>query len=148
MTLIQSPNITRGMARVAIEGAIRESLARGKRSCVAVVDAGGNAVSFDRMDGASWQSVRRAQDKAYFEAVNGLIADNFWALVRDDGGEVIGAVGVSGDGGMAEDRAIAEAGAKAVHALLATTRLTEAFGPGCAKMERARLSYSGAEALD
>lgn len=130
MTLIQSLNITRGMARVAIEGAIKESLSRGKRCCIAVVDAAGDPVSFDRMDGAPLQSVRVAQDKAYSNAANRFATDEFWVLVKNDDGELIAAIGVSGDGNMEDEKAIGAAGAEAVHALLAKTGLAEAIPLG------------------
>lgn len=130
MTLIQSLNITRGMARVAIEGAIKESLSRGKRCCIAVVDAAGDPVSFDRMDGAPLQSVRVAQDKAYSDAANRFATDKFWALVKNGDGELIAAIGVSGDGDIEDEKAIGAAGAGAVHALLAKTGLAEAIPLG------------------
>ena len=98
--------------------------------CIAVIDVAGHLVSYDRMDGAPFQSARHAQDKAGVSAAgNGLATHEMWAYVEDDaqlrqgvlkveglsvlgGGlpirhadELVGAVGVSGSCGMAEDRA-------------------------------------------
>lgn len=152
MALIQTLNINRGLARVAVEAAIAESLSLGRLCCIAVVDAAGNLVSFDRMDRAPLQSVGLSQDKAHSVAANGLANDEFWELIKDDPclvsgaqqikgliwlggglpfhvhGDLIGAIGVSGDGGMADDKAIAAAGVAAVQRLLSASS-TELASP-------------------
>lgn len=147
MALIQTLNINRSLARVAIEGAVIESLKLGRRSCIAIVDAAGNLVSADRMDRAPFQSIRLSHDKAYSVAANGLANDEFWELIKDDpclvsgaqqihglvwlggglpihhDGQLIAAIGVSGDGGMADDKAIAAAGVEAVQRLVSTPEI-------------------------
>ena len=106
--------------------------------CVAVVDRGGNLVSFARMDGAPLLSAQLAQDKGYsVVAFNGMATREWWDLIRDEpalvhglvktarltvfgggvaiteGEMVVGAVGVSG-GSAEQDHEIAEAGAAEV----------------------------------
>ena len=105
---------------------------------VAVVDRGGNLVSFARMDGAPLMSAQLAQDKGYsVVAFKGLATREWWDLIRDEpallhgivktarltvfgggvaiaeGETLVGAVGVSG-GSAEQDHEIAEAGAAAV----------------------------------
>lgn len=106
--------------------------------CVAVTDRGGQLLAFARMDGAALLSVSIAQDKAYtVSAFDGLPTHDWFELIRDEpallhgivkterlivfaggvpvrvGGTLVGAVGVSG-GSADQDRAIAEAGARAL----------------------------------
>lgn len=108
--------------------------------CMAVADSGGNTVAFGRMDGAPLMSAGIAQDKAYtVTAFNGLPTHSWYDMIADEpallhgivhterlvifaggvpvrvGGELVGAVGVSG-GTAEQDRAVAEAGAAAVTA--------------------------------
>lgn len=112
---------------------------RGKlRMNVAVVDAGGNLKAFARMDGA-WLgsidiSIRKARTARYFDMPTGAIgqlsqpggplyqieASNGGLItfpggipLRNKKGEVIGAIGVSGDS-VENDHLVAEAGAAAV----------------------------------
>lgn len=107
--------------------------------CVAVTDRSGHLLAFARMDGAALLSVSIAQDKAYTVAAFGGLATHEWfGMIKDEpallrgivktdrlivfaggvpvrsGGVLAGAVGVSG-GSAEQDRAIAEAGAAAVH---------------------------------
>jgi uncharacterized protein GlcG (DUF336 family) len=136
--LLVRRTVTHGLARVGIERAIEESRAMNCLTCIAVLDNGGHLISFDRMDGAPFQSSQVAQDKAYSVAGNGLATHEFWEMAKDEpwlvhnvgqvaglvvlgGGvpiyrddEFIGAVGVSGKSNMAEDRAIAEAAVAAI----------------------------------
>jgi uncharacterized protein GlcG (DUF336 family) len=140
--LIATRSPGRELARIGIERAIAESTALGCRTCVAVVDAAGRLVSYDRMDGAPFQSAQHAMDKAISSAGNRLATHEMWKYVKDDpwlrqgvnkveglnllgggvpikvGDEVVGAVGVSGSCGMAEDRAAAEAAAAAIVAAI------------------------------
>lgn len=108
---------------------IRKTLEKGaemelKPLSVAVLDAGGNLIAFERSDGASpgrfaiahgkaYGSVMlgmagkaqmaRAEQQAYFmDAMNGLFGGQVvpvpgGLLVRDKKGAIIGAVGVTGD---------------------------------------------------
>ena len=136
--LLLSHTISRELARVGIDRAIAESIAMGCLTCIAVLDSAGHLVSFDRMDGAPFQSTQLAQDKAFSVAGNGLATHQFWEMVADDpwlvhnvgqveglvvlgggvplrvDGQLVGAVGVSGKSNMAEDRAIAEAAVSAI----------------------------------
>jgi uncharacterized protein GlcG (DUF336 family) len=138
-SLIQLRSLSRELARIGIERALADATALGCRACIAVVDAAGHLVSYDRMDGAPFQSARHAQDKALSAAGNGLSTEDMWAYVADDAqlrqgvlkieglsilgggvpihinGELVGAVGVSGSCGMPEDQAVA---ASAVAAIL------------------------------
>jgi glc operon protein GlcG len=106
--------------------------------CVAVTDRSGQLLTFARMDGAALLSVAIAQDKAYtVAAFDGLATHDWFDLIKDEpallhgivkterlivfaggvpvrsGGALVGAVGVSG-GSAEQDRAIAEAGARAL----------------------------------
>ncbi len=140
--LIESRSPSRELARIGIERAVTESVALGCRTCVAVVDAEGRLVSYDRMDGAPFQSAQHAMDKAISAAGNRLATHEMWEYVKDDpwlrqgvnkieglnllgggvpikvGDQVVGAVGVSGSCGMAEDRAAAEAAVAAIVAAI------------------------------
>ncbi|MCS5735019.1 GlcG/HbpS family heme-binding protein [Herbiconiux daphne] len=136
--LLQPRSINRELARVAIDTAVAASIERNCLTCIAVLDPSGHLVSYDRMDGAPFQSAQLAQDKAYSVAGNGKATHEFWQMIRDEawlvhgvgkveglvflgGGvpiyfedELIGAIGVSGKSNMDEDRAIAEAAVDAV----------------------------------
>lgn len=142
MELVTKLSITRALARIGVEHAIEESRSRGCLTCIAVLDGDGHLVSYDRMDGAPFQSAQLAQDKAYSVVGNGLANDEFWQMIKDDpwlvsgvqklrganwlgggvpitvGGQVVGAVGVSGKSNMQEDRAIADAAVDAIMAAL------------------------------
>ena len=140
--LIESRSPGRELARIGIERAIVASVALGCRTCIAVVDAAGRLVSYDRMDGAPFQSAQHAMDKAISAAGNRMATHEMWEYVKDDpwlrqginkieglnllgggvpikvGDEVVGAVGVSGSCGMVEDRAAAEAAVAAIVAAI------------------------------
>jgi len=152
-SLLQPRLIGRELARIAVERAVEESITLDCLTCIAVLDATGHLISYDRMDGAPFQSAQLAQDKAYSVAGNGKSTHEFWAMIRDEPwlvsgvgkveglnvlgggvpiyfeGELIGAIGVSGKSNMDEDRAIAEAAAAAVIDVLvaesATTTVAE-----------------------
>jgi uncharacterized protein GlcG (DUF336 family) len=104
---------------------------------IAVVDQGNNLVAFQRMDGAWLGSIDIAQGKAYTarafdmstrdlaplcepgEPLFGIHVSNHGRLIifaggipLERGGEVLGAIGVSG-GSVEQDQAVAEAGAEA-----------------------------------
>jgi glc operon protein GlcG len=140
--LIETRSPSRELARIGIDRAIVESVALGCRTCIAVVDAEGRLVSYDRMDGAPFQSAQHAMDKAISSAGNRIATHEMWEYIKDDpwlrqginkieglnllgggipikvGDEVIGAVGVSGSCGMVEDRAAAEAAVAAIVAAI------------------------------
>lgn len=123
--------ISAAKARSVIDAAAAESKKRGWKMNIAVVDWGGNLVSFERMDGAQIASVTIAQHKArtaagfrretkVFEA--GVQGGNTYQLTLDDiiasrggiplieGGKIIGAVGCSGGTGS-QDEVACKAGA-------------------------------------
>lgn len=105
---------------------------------IAVVDAGGNLVAFERMEGAWIGSIDIAQKKAFTSRAfdistkdlgkNSQSGDQFFGIHVSNGGkvmifaggiplkrdgEVIGAIGVSGGLGE-QDQAVAEAAAAAL----------------------------------
>lgn len=136
--IIAQPNVGRELARVAIDAAVAESERLELRTCTAVVDADGQLVSFDRMDGAPFQTIGIARQKAYSVAGNLTSGHDYWDGIKDDPwlvhgvqsildlsflgggvpivheGVVIGAVGTSGRSTMEQDRAIAEAAVGAI----------------------------------
>ena len=121
-------------AATAAQAAVQHAEANGWRINVAIVDRGGNLMSFLRMSGAFIHSINIAIDKAY-TAVSFGLPTHQWAgalqshsaAVRDgivlrprfvafggglpivEDGQRIGAIGVSG-GSEAQDRQIAQAG--------------------------------------
>ena len=130
--------LTLGGARRALEGALDHACAIGVAVCIAVSDNAGHLLAFARMDGAPLLSMSLAQDKAYTVAAFGGLATHEWfGLIKDEppllhgivktdrlivfgggvpvrvDGRLVGAVGVSG-GSAEQDRAVADAGAKAV----------------------------------
>lgn len=105
---------------------------------IAVVDRGSNLVAFIRMDGAWLGSkdiaIKKAQTANYFDmdsadlgklsqpgealygieiSNGGLISFGGGVLLKNDSGEIIGAIGVSG-GQVKEDVKVAQAGAEAL----------------------------------
>lgn len=117
--------ITIPQARTIIATALAKGHEAGmKPLSVVVVDAGGHTIAFEREDGAApgryalahgkangcimlglpGSAIHaRAESQAYFvQAMNGLYGGDFvpvkgGVLVRDAGGTVLGAVGVTGD---------------------------------------------------
>jgi uncharacterized protein GlcG (DUF336 family) len=113
--------ITLKQAQTAIEAAIKKSLELGVKMNIAVVDTGANLTAFGRMDGAWLGSldiaIKKAKTACFFDmetgelgklsqpgqplfniehSNNGLITFPGGVLVKDSGGEIIGAIGVSG----------------------------------------------------
>lgn len=134
--------ITQTAARTIVEAAQAHARENGLHVTIAVADEGGLLKALDRMDGAPPLSAQIAEAKAQGAAVwhrDGhalaevnesrpgfvaavsrmtrlpLIAGAGSLVVRDAGGEVLGAVGVSG-GTPEEDRACAQAGLDALNA--------------------------------
>ena len=112
-------------AKIIIRGSLKRGAELGlKPLSVVVLDAGGHVISFEREDGAApgrfaiangkaycsimlgmagTAQMARAEQQAYFmEAINGVFGGQVvpvpgGVLVRDKKGQVIGAVGVTGD---------------------------------------------------
>lgn len=130
-------DVAREIVRHALEEARRLKLAP---LAVTVLDAGGNLVCFEREDGAgiaradisfakAWGSLgmgfgsrelaRRSQQNPTFITMLGSVTGGRVApspggvLIADQSGEIIGAVGISGDAGD-QDEACALAGIAAV----------------------------------
>lgn len=119
------PALTLATANAIVDGALRKAAElKLKPLGVAVLDAGGHLVAFQRQDGASFLRPEIASGKAFgalavgagSRAVAKLAVDrpHFMVglsgvaggrvvpvpggvLIRDGGGEIIGAVGISGD---------------------------------------------------
>ncbi|OWW20262.1 GlcG/HbpS family heme-binding protein [Noviherbaspirillum denitrificans] len=133
------PGITWEAASAAAQAAVRHAEKNGWRINVAVVDRGGNLMSFLRMPGAFLHSINIAIDKAYTAAGFGFSTKDWMAAVGHDdgmklgfsaqprlivfggglpmrveeGGEWIGGIGVSG-ASEAQDEECARAGIAAV----------------------------------
>jgi uncharacterized protein GlcG (DUF336 family) len=129
--------VTLERARHVIDNARRAAESIGVPMNIAVVDAGNNLVAFERMDGAWLGSIDIAQGKAFTarafdmstkdlaplcqsgESLFGIHASNNGRLIvfaggipLESGGEIVGAIGVSG-GAVEQDHVVAEAGAEA-----------------------------------
>lgn len=122
--------ISADKARQVIAAAVAETKKRNWALVIAVVDGGGNLVSFERMDGAQIASIDIAQHKARAAAQyrrptlvfeNGIQSGNNYLITLDgvigsrggipivEGGKLIGAIGVSGGTGS-QDEVAAKAG--------------------------------------
>ena len=136
--------ITLEVARRIIAAAERKAAEIGQPMNIAVAHAGGNLVAHARMDGA-WIgsidiSIKKAWTARAFDIETGALAEHsqsggqfFGIHASNDGrvmifaggvplragGKVVGAIGVSGGSG-AQDQAVAEAGAAALEAVVAT----------------------------
>jgi uncharacterized protein GlcG (DUF336 family) len=129
--------VTLADARRVIAAAERKALEIQQPMNVAVVDAGGNLVAHERMDGAWIGSVDISINKAWTARAfdistrelgkNSQSGDQFFGIHASNhgrvmifaggiplkrGGQVVGAVGVSGGDGK-QDQEVAEAGAAA-----------------------------------
>jgi uncharacterized protein GlcG (DUF336 family) len=130
-------DLTLQQAQVVITAALAKAQCLGVAMNIAVVDAGANLKSFVRMDGA-WLgsidiSIRKARTARFFDmntgeigklsqpggslfgiehSNGGLITFPGGVPIRNKGGIVIGAIGVSGSI-VENDHAVAEAGATA-----------------------------------
>ena len=127
--------ITLDRAESLIAAAVTEAKKHDWKLNVAVVDAGGNLVAFQRMDGAQLGSIAvsqhkarasakyRRETKAFESAVQG---GNTYVLTLDDviasrggiplvaDGRIVGAIGCSGGSGS-QDEVVCKAGAAALH---------------------------------
>ncbi|HSD78110.1 MAG TPA: heme-binding protein [Solirubrobacteraceae bacterium] len=129
------PAITYAGARAAAEAAGAVASERGVAPVAAVVDAGGELVFLWRPDGAQVASVGVATDKARTAAIYRRPSGDFedqasggrpsalhlaravplqGGIPITAGGEVVGAIGVSGASSADEDRELAALGAEAV----------------------------------
>jgi uncharacterized protein GlcG (DUF336 family) len=130
------PFLSDAAAARAVEGAIEAATSMGVPVTVVVVDDGGNVKAARRMDRAALVSLQTAQNKAYAAAAIGMPVDDFFEAIKDDqaavasfasrpglaliaggipltiDGRLIGGLGVAGAMTGAEDRQIAEAGAR------------------------------------
>lgn len=130
-------NLTLTAAQEVVEAARARADELGVPMNIAVVNDGNNLTAFARMDGAWLGSIDIAQNKAYTarsfdmstkdlaplcqpdQPLFGIHASNQGRLIvfaggipLSKGGEVVGAVGVSG-GSVEDDHAVAEAGVAA-----------------------------------
>ena len=130
------PILSDAVAMRVIDGALGEARSMGVPVTITVVDDGGNLKAMRRMDGAALVSIQTAQNKAYAAAAIGMPVDDFFAAIKADAaavasfasrpglaligggvpllaaGAVIGGLGVAGAMTAAEDRKIAEVGAR------------------------------------
>lgn len=131
-------DITRQQAEAALKAALQKSADLGVAMNIAVVDAGANLKAFSRMDGAWLGSIdiaiKKARTARMFDmntgeigklsqpggslygiehSNNGLITFPGGVPLKNSGGEMIGAIGVSGST-VEDDHAVATAGADAI----------------------------------
>ena len=132
--VITAKNISLDAAKKVVAAAVQYAKANNAPgSSIAVVDAGGNLVYLERLDGtfaaASEVSIKKANTSALFKAPSSRLENSINggrdALITVGhtflqggvpitvNGEVIGAVGVSGSASAQQDEDIANAGVKA-----------------------------------
>lgn len=131
-------NITLQQAEQAVQKAKQKSEAIGVKMNIAIVDSGANLVAFARMDNA-WLgsldiSIKKAKTARYFNmntgdigglsqpggplyniehSNSGLITFPGGIPIKNESGEIIGAIGVSGST-VEDDHAVAQAGAESI----------------------------------
>jgi len=131
-------DITMQQAREAVIAAREKAAELGVNMNIAIVDAGANLKAFLRMDGAWLGSIdiaiRKAKTARFFDMPTGAIGQlsqpggSLYNIehsngglitfpgglpMKDESGQIIGAIGVSGDT-VENDHAVAEAGATAI----------------------------------
>ena len=131
-------NITLAQAEKLITAAKKKATELDTKMNIAIVDGGANLVAFARMDGAWLGSVdiaiKKAKTARYFDmnsgdigglsqpggslyniehSNNGLITFPGGIPIKNDSGDIIGAIGVSGST-VDNDHAVADAGASAL----------------------------------
>lgn len=131
-------NITLDQARTVVDAALKKSEELGVKMNIAVVDSGTNLVSFNKMDDAWLGSIDISQKKArtarYFNmdtgkigelsqpggslyniehSNGGLITFPGGVVIKNNKGDIIGAIGVSGST-VEDDHAVAVAGAASI----------------------------------
>jgi glc operon protein GlcG len=130
------PPISLDRAQSAVDAAVTDAKKRNWKMNVAVVDSGGNLVTFQRMDGAMLASIQIAEHKAraaatfrrptkifedginlmklnYLLAFDGVIASR-GGIPLIENGAIIGAIGVSG-GADSQDEIVSKAGAAVIN---------------------------------
>jgi len=134
MPRVERMEIDLALALLMTEGAKTKAIEIGAPMSIAVLDAGANLLSFNRMDGAELAGPNLAVDKAYTSVTNRIATGELRARIAPDGDlpgmnangngryiafaggipcwdgdRVVGAIGVSG-GSWDEDQICAEAG--------------------------------------
>jgi glc operon protein GlcG len=127
--------ISLARAEAAIAVVVAEAKKRNWKMNVAVVDAGGNLVAFQRMDGAQLASIQVSEHKArsaviyrretkvfesgiqlnhlnYMVTLDGMIASR-GGIPLVEGGKIIGAIGCSGGAGS-QDEVVCKLGAATI----------------------------------
>jgi uncharacterized protein GlcG (DUF336 family) len=132
-TASQSAGLTLNAAKSVAQAALAEARRDGVAVAVAIVDSGGQLVTFERMDGADLVTIGLAQDKAWTALMNRMPTRDLGPLVQpgadfygyesighgrtivfaggmplERDGMLVGGVGVSG-GSVAQDQAIVDA---------------------------------------
>ena len=131
--------LTLAGARNAIDGAVAFARGRAGTGVIAVVDAGGNLMALERLDGTfaagAMISIGKARTAVMFKKptrfFEELINKGRTAMTTVDGftpliggipitidGEIVGGIGVSGAASATEDEEVAIAGASAVTAAM------------------------------
>ncbi len=135
---INTATVTLEEARTILAAATKKATEIGQPMCIAVVDAGGNLLAFERMQNAWIGSIDIAQKKAFTSrafdittkdlGANSQSGDQFFGIHASNNGKimifagglplkqdgtVLGAIGVSGGSGE-QDHAVAEAGVAAL----------------------------------
>ncbi|MDX6313793.1 MAG: hypothetical protein QOF84_1251 [Streptomyces sp.] len=130
--LVRKYSISSELAQKMVDAAVAKARELGVSENVTVLDDGGNLKAFSRMDGAPILSIEMAHNKAY-TALFGVSTQEFFNFIQGDpsllagiptlarvaawaggfpikvGGEVVGAIGVSGAPTMDSDIACASA---------------------------------------
>jgi glc operon protein GlcG len=138
--LITAEALSSAGAAAALNAALDAAGAADVPVTAVVLDGAGNLKAMHRMDGAPLVSIQTAISKAYAAVAIGMPPDDFYQAIKDDpaavasfatrpgmaliagglpiitNGTVAGGIGVAGAMTGAEDRRIAELGARAVAA--------------------------------
>jgi acetolactate synthase-1/2/3 large subunit len=147
--LLKKQNLSNELADRLIAGAVAKAKEMGVPMSIAISDADGTLVRFQRMDNASLISLDIAQNKAYSSAATGMPTDTLHEFIKGDaplaaglvhtprlvvfgggypvivGGTVVGAIGVSG-GHYSQDMEVARAALASVSLMAPLVRITGA----------------------
>lgn len=137
MTFIEKQSLSHDAAQQMIKGAVKKAEELGIAVNIAVVDDGGNLITFSRMDGAALLSVDIAKNKAYTSVAFGVPTHEWYDMIKDhdalrtgivhtdrlvvfgggypvfSGETLAGGIGISG-GSEEEDMLCAQAGMEAI----------------------------------
>ncbi|CAM3713659.1 hypothetical protein CCOS865_02741 [Pseudomonas reidholzensis] len=126
--LHSSANLSLGGATALLDSAVSRAAADGVHPCIAVTDASGYLLAFKRMDGAAPGCVDAAIKKANSAAINDVDTVVFYDLARKDNlqlgsipgilpavagvvirqqGQRVGAIGIAGGAGDAQEQRFA-----------------------------------------